>query len=73
MWQRKSFPFTENTLPPLKRLKYIFAPELIALSGGITKEGDTLMEFVIPHLLDPERVKISSLGGDAGIVGASFI
>lgn len=57
----------------LNGLKYIFAPELIALSGGITKEGDTLMEFVIPHLLDPERVKISSLGGDAGIVGASLL
>lgn len=54
-------------------LRYIFAPERIFLAGGITKEGETLMRFVRPYLIAPEIVKISALGGDAGIIGASLL
>jgi glucokinase len=54
-------------------LHYIFTPELISLEGGVTKEGETLLQFVRPFLLFPAEVKISSLGGDAGIIGASLL
>ncbi len=57
----------------LNGLCYIFAPELLVLAGGITKEGETLLRFVRPKLIFPEKVKISSLGGDAGMLGASHL
>lgn len=53
-------------------LRYIFAPELITLAGGITRDGETLLKYLRPHLQVPDIVKISSLG-DAGIIGASLL
>ncbi len=57
----------------LNGIRYIFAPELISLAGGITREGETLMKFVRPYLLFPSVVKISALGGEAGVIGASLL
>ncbi len=51
----------------------IFMPECIVLAGGITKAGDTLLDVITPHLLPEADLRISTLGGDAGILGAALL
>lgn len=51
----------------------IFMPECIVLAGGITKAGDRLLHFITPHLLPEADIRLSSLGGDAGVLGAAFL
>ncbi len=54
-------------------LMFIFAPELLTLAGGVTRDGDTLFGFVKPHLIFPDRVGISMLQSDAGVIGAALL
>ena len=54
-------------------LMYIFAPELLTLAGGVTREGSTLLDFVKPHLLFGDRVGVSLLQSDAGVIGAALL
>lgn len=51
----------------------IFMPECIVLAGGITNAGDTLLDVITPHLLPEADIRISTLGGDAGILGAALL
>ncbi len=60
----------------------IFQPEVIAVGGGISKEGDALIEPVskivagenYARRLDKKAlVKAAELGNDAGIIGAAYI
>ncbi len=51
----------------------IFMPERIVLAGGITKAGNRLLELIEPHLLPEADVRLSTLGGDAGVLGAAFL
>ncbi len=51
----------------------IFMPECIVLAGGITKAGKPLLDAVTPHLLPEADIRISTLGGDAGILGAALL
>ena len=60
----------------------IFQPEIICIGGGISKEGDNLInpiaEFVAGEnyarfLPKKAEVKTAQLGNDAGIIGAAFI
>lgn len=60
----------------------IFQPEVLCIGGGISKEGDTLLN-PITKIVDEARftknvekqtaVKIATLGNDAGIIGAAYI
>ncbi len=51
----------------------IFMPECIVLAGGITKAGNALLDTVTPHLLPEADIRLSTLGGDAGILGAALL
>lgn len=51
----------------------IFMPECIVLAGGIAKAGDALLDILTPHLLPEAVIRLSSLGGNAGIIGAAAL
>ena len=61
----------------------IFQPEVLSIGGGISGEGQFLIDLIFP-LIDKERyggdfigkkteIRIAELGNDAGIVGAAFL
>lgn len=60
----------------------IFQPEVLCIGGGISKEGDVLIN-PITQFVENERyskniekqtaVKVAALGNDAGIIGAAFL
>jgi glucokinase len=60
----------------------IFQPEVLSIGGGVSGEGQFLLDLVYP-LIDAERyggdfvkpteIRIAELGNDAGIVGAAFL
>ena len=60
----------------------IFQPEIICIGGGISKEGDTLIEPVKKIVLGDNYarnlaknaiIKTAQLGNDAGVIGAAYI
>jgi len=60
----------------------IFQPEVIAIGGGISKEGDNLIlplkEFVkgenyARNIEKKAEIKTAALGNDAGIIGAAYL
>lgn len=60
----------------------IFQPEIISLGGGISNEGNFLLEPLIPlvraeqyggGLVSMTDIRIAQLGNDAGIVGAAML
>ena len=61
----------------------IFQPEVLSIGGGISGEGQFLIDLVFP-IINAERyggdfidnktdIRIAQLGNDAGIVGAAFL
>ena len=59
----------------------IFQPEVIAIGGGISGEGQSLIDALTP-IVDANmycgdkartRLKIATLGNDAGIIGAAML
>ncbi|MBE5783788.1 MAG: ROK family protein [Clostridiales bacterium] len=57
----------------LNSLQFIFQPQCIALSGGIAKQGDYLIERIFPHLLPEVNVRVSSFSGHGGLIGAALL
>ena len=63
----------------------IFQPEIISLGGGVSNEGQSLIDALLPlvrgeqygnDLLDPSKLtqlRIAKLGNDAGIIGAAAL
>ncbi|MBQ4154663.1 MAG: ROK family glucokinase [Clostridia bacterium] len=60
----------------------IFQPEVLCIGGGISKEGDTLLNPIIDYVSkhsfaknveEQTKLKIAQLGNDAGIIGAAYI
>ena len=58
----------------------IFQPEIICIGGGISKEGDVLLNPIKKYVTDNcfahgvgTEIKIAKLGNDAGIIGAAFL
>ena len=60
----------------------IFQPDVICIGGGVSKEGDTLInpikEFVLGenyarNIATKTVIKTADLGNDAGIIGAAFL
>lgn len=60
----------------------IFQPEVLCLGGGISKEGEFLLEPLRKKVLELEytggrepatEIKAAFLGNDAGIIGAAFL
>ena len=58
----------------------MFEPEILAIGGGISKEGDYLLEPIVEFVRNNEynkycpqtKLKIASLMNDAGIIGAAL-
>ena len=60
----------------------IFQPEVLSIGGGISGEGQFLLDLVVPKVTEemyggdfikPTKIVIAELGNDAGIVGAAFL
>ncbi|MBE6692031.1 MAG: ROK family protein [Ruminococcaceae bacterium] len=57
----------------LNSLIHIFQPEVIALSGGVSNQGDNLLDLIKPHLLPNANVKVTTLQSNGGIIGAALL
>lgn len=60
----------------------IFQPEVLSIGGGISGEGDALIEMIEPSIRKEQygadftsltKLCIAELGNDAGIIGAAFL
>ncbi len=60
----------------------VFQPEILCIGGGISKEGDYILEPLMKiierdrytkHNANQTKVCIAQLGNDAGIIGAAFL
>ena len=60
----------------------VFQPEILCIGGGISKEGDYILEPVkkiierdryTKHNANQTKLCIAQLGNDAGIIGAAFL
>lgn len=74
--------YTKHVSVGIANLINIFQPEMIVIGGGISKEGDYLLnpikEFCKGQTYDKggmptTKVAIAQLGNDAGIIGAAFL
>ena len=65
--------FAKNLATGINGLDYIFAPEFISLAGGIMNQGDVVLKFLRPYLIHPEKVGVTALHGDAGVIGAALL
>lgn len=55
-------------------LVHIFSPETIVIAGGISNQGQTLLDLTVPHMVTTKsRVVTTSLNGDGGIIGAALL
>ncbi len=57
----------------IKGILFIFNPEAVVLSGGITAQGDRLLKPVVEQLNTQTPIMISKLQNDAGIMGAAML
>lgn len=57
----------------LNSLIHIFQPQIIVISGGVSRQGESLLELIRPYLFQECRVVTSSLLGDGGIIGAALL
>ena len=57
----------------LDSLCYVFQPQMIAVSGGISREGQFLLDYINPHRVADNPVKTSSLQGEGGLIGAALL
>ena len=60
----------------------IFQPEVISLGGGVSGEGQSLIDSLLPvvskeqyggGIVTPTELRIAKLGNDAGIIGAAML
>ena len=59
----------------LTNIVNIFQPEVISLGGGISNEGQSLIDALEPqiHAEQYGQIRIAKLGNDAGIIGAATL
>ncbi len=60
----------------------IFQPEVLSIGGGISGEGQSLIDMIMPIIREerygkdtakPAEVRIAELGNDAGLIGAAYL
>jgi glucokinase len=60
----------------------IFQPEIISLGGGVSNEGQSLIDALIPiinkeqygtDVITTAQIRIAELGNDAGMIGAAMM
>ncbi len=64
--------YGEHVAMGINSLVKIFMPQCVVLAGGIARSGDKLLSLITPHLLPEADVRISTLRGNAGIIGAAI-
>ena len=57
----------------LRNLSYIFDPDVIVLSGGITRDGDLFLEDLRERVGTDVPIAISVLQSEAGAYGAAML
>ncbi len=66
----------------LTNMVNIFQPEIISLGGGVSNEGQSLIDALAPIVhqeqygsgfLTPVKLRIAELGNDAGMIGAAMM
>lgn len=74
--------YTEYLAEGIVNIVNIFQPEIICIGGGLSKEGETLLEPINRHIGQyafsrfadrNTMVRIAELGNDAGLIGAAFL
>ncbi|MBQ7901228.1 MAG: glucosamine-6-phosphate deaminase [Clostridia bacterium] len=65
--------YTDYVAMGLKSLEFVFDPDMIVLSGGITGAGEDFLNPIVEKLDSDIPVVISSLKSDAGVVGAAMM
>lgn len=65
--------YLEYLAAGINSLIYIFDPDMIVLSGGITNAGDALLKPLCKRVNTDIPIKISSLKNDAGTIGAALL
>ncbi len=60
----------------------VFQPEVLSIGGGVSNEGESLIERLMPLVAPqiygngfviPTKIRIAQLGNDAGIIGAAYL
>jgi glucokinase len=60
----------------------IFQPEILSIGGGVSGEGQSLIDALLPTIrkecygggtVKPTEIRIAQLGNDAGIIGAAVL
>ncbi|MBO5305643.1 MAG: ROK family protein, partial [Clostridia bacterium] len=60
----------------------IFQPEVISLGGGVSNEGQSLIDVIMPEIrkqryggdiFEGTEIRIAQLKNDAGIIGAAVL
>ena len=60
----------------------IFQPEILSLGGGVSNEGQYLLDMLVPavrqqtyggDIVKPTEIKIAQLKNDAGLIGAACL
>ena len=66
----------------LANIVNIFQPEVVSIGGGISNEGQSLIDMLVPlvkaetyggGIVKETELRIAKLGNDAGIVGAATL
>ena len=66
----------------ITNLVNIFQPEIISLGGGVSNEGQSLIDAILPYVRAEQyggdvvaltELRIATLGNDAGIIGAAAL
>lgn len=57
----------------IKNLIMLFDPEVIIISGGLSNEGDGLLNPLKERLAPFKSIKLAALRNDAGIIGAASL
>ena len=57
----------------INSLVKIFQPQVVVLSGGVAVQGDYLLGFIKPNLVEDAVVCTTRLGGGGGLIGAALL
>jgi glucokinase len=66
----------------LSNIVNIFQPEVVSLGGGVSNEGDYLLDLLMPKIRErvyggnivlATKICVAKLGNNAGIIGAAML
>ncbi len=65
--------FFDDVAIGITNAKWMFAPELVILGGGMAAQGDALLKPIAERVGDIVPVALASLGNQAGLIGAAML